>query len=87
MKLDFGSIPTRIGKALQGLFGSANQRSLGQYQPIVQAVNELASWAEGLSHDDVKAAVAEMKKQAKPVETKPVEVKAPALPNGQEATA
>jgi len=63
MKLDFGSIPTRIGKALQGLFGSANQRSLGQYQPIVKAVNELASWAEGLSHDDVKAAVAEMKQQ------------------------
>ena len=39
MKLDFGSIPVRIGKALQGLFGSANQRALAHYYPIVKAVN------------------------------------------------
>lgn len=42
MKLDIGSIPARIGKALQGLFGSANQRALTVYTPVVKATNALA---------------------------------------------
>jgi len=63
MKLDLGSLPTRIGKALQGLFGSANQRALAQYQPIVKATNALADWAKGLSAEQVKAAVAELRQQ------------------------
>jgi len=63
MKLDFGSLPVRFGKALQGLFGSANQRSLVQYQPIVKAVNALADWAKAMSAEQVKAAVAEMRQQ------------------------
>ncbi|MBL8751148.1 MAG: preprotein translocase subunit SecA [Planctomycetes bacterium] len=63
MKLDIGSLPARIGKALQGLFGSANQRALGAYQPVVKATNALADWAKGLTHDQVKAVVADLKKQ------------------------
>ncbi|MBL8729089.1 MAG: preprotein translocase subunit SecA [Planctomycetes bacterium] len=63
MKLDFGSLPARIGKSLQGLFGSANQRALAQYQPIVKAVNALADWAKAMSAEQVKAAVAEMRQQ------------------------
>ena len=63
MKLDLGSIPTRLGKALQGLFGSANQRSLGAYQSLVKTVNGLADWAKGLSGEQVQAAVAELRQQ------------------------
>ncbi|MFK7740655.1 MAG: preprotein translocase subunit SecA [Planctomycetota bacterium] len=63
MKLDFGSLPTRIGKALQGVFGSANKRALGQYEPIVKAVNDLSDWAEALSDDDVRTEVAGLKEQ------------------------
>ena len=63
MKLDLGSLPARLGKALQGLFGSANQRALAQYQPIVKATNALADWAKGLSAEQVKAAVAELRQQ------------------------
>ena len=61
MKLDFGSLPTRIGKALQGVFGSANKRMLSQYNPLVKATNDLGDWAKDLSHEHIKAEVAEMK--------------------------
>ena len=61
MKLDFGSLPTRIGKALQGVFGSANKRMLSQYNPLVKATNDLGDWAKDLSHEQIKAEVAEMK--------------------------
>ena len=63
MKLDLGSIPARIGKALQGMFGSANQRSLATYQPIVKAVNDQADWAKALDRDQVVAAIAGFKEQ------------------------
>ncbi|MBL8732706.1 MAG: preprotein translocase subunit SecA [Planctomycetes bacterium] len=63
MKLDLGSLPSRLGKALQGLFGSANKRALNKYQPIVKAVNELGDWAKGLDADGTKAAVAELRQQ------------------------
>ncbi|MCU0864111.1 MAG: preprotein translocase subunit SecA [Planctomycetes bacterium] len=63
MKLDLGSLPTRIGKALQGLFGSANQRTLATYQPLVKATNALGDWAKALSAEQVKAAVAELRQQ------------------------
>ncbi|MBM3974846.1 MAG: preprotein translocase subunit SecA, partial [Planctomycetes bacterium] len=61
MKLDFGSIPARLGKALQGLFGSANQRAVNSFQPVVKAVNELAPWAEALDAEQVVAEVAAIK--------------------------
>ncbi len=61
MKLDFGAIPARIGKALQGMFGSANQRALGAYNHIVKEVNDLADWAKGLSEEQVKAEVQQLK--------------------------
>ena len=61
MKLDLGSIPARIGKALQGLFGSANQRAVNSFQAVVKSVNALAPWAEGLDADQVKAEVAAIK--------------------------
>jgi len=62
MKLDLGSVPARIGKALQGVFGSANKRALQQYDALVKQVNELSGWAEGLSQEQVQQEVAEMKR-------------------------
>ena len=62
MSFDLGSIPTRIGKALQGVFGSANKRALQQYQAVVKQVNELSDWASGLSAEQVQAEVAEMRR-------------------------
>jgi preprotein translocase subunit SecA len=61
MKIDFGSLPARIGKALQGLFGSANLRTLAAYQPIVKTVNGLAGWAKDLTAEQVRLAVATLK--------------------------
>ncbi|MCA3010580.1 MAG: preprotein translocase subunit SecA, partial [Phycisphaerales bacterium] len=61
MKLDFGSIPARIGQALQGVFGSANKRAVSSFQPIVKAVNALAPWAEALDAAQIKAEVAAIK--------------------------
>ena len=69
MKFDIGSIPTRLGKALQGVFGSANKRALQQYDAIVTQVNELAGWAEGLSEEQVRAEVEEMKRTVQAGET------------------
>jgi preprotein translocase subunit SecA len=63
MKLDFGSLPALFGKSLQRLFGSANQRALSAYQPIVKAVNALAGWAEAQSAEQVRATVAELRTQ------------------------
>ncbi|MAD33347.1 MAG: preprotein translocase subunit SecA [Planctomycetes bacterium] len=62
MSFDLGSIPARIGKALQGVFGSANKRALQQYQAVVTQVNELGDWAGGLSAEQVQAEVAEMRR-------------------------
>ncbi|MBM3962375.1 MAG: hypothetical protein FJ306_10800, partial [Planctomycetes bacterium] len=61
MKLDFGSIPARIGQALQGVFGSANKRAVSSFQPIVKAINALAPWAEALDAAQLKAEVAAIK--------------------------
>src|SRR5262245_40188434 len=63
MKLDFGSLPSRLGKALQGVFGSANQRALATDQPVVRAVNALADWAKGLSQEQMQARTAEWRQR------------------------
>ncbi|HLU40696.1 MAG TPA: DEAD/DEAH box helicase, partial [Planctomycetota bacterium] len=65
MKFDFGAVPIRIGKALQSVFGSANKRALARYEPIVQKVNALESWARGLDAAQVKAKVAEWKEKVR----------------------
>ena len=61
MKFDFGAIPTRIGKVLQGMFGSANKRALAAYDPMIKAVNDLSDWAQGLSEEEVKSEVQKMR--------------------------
>ncbi|MGC6488525.1 MAG: preprotein translocase subunit SecA, partial [Planctomycetota bacterium] len=69
MKLDFGSVPARIGKALQGVFGSANKRALQQYDALVKQVNDLGDWAGGLDQEQVQGEVAEMKRAVQAGET------------------
>ncbi len=63
MKFDFGAIPKKFGKSMQKVFGSANQRSLKAIQAIVDEINGLSAWAEGLSDDQIRAKIEEMKGQ------------------------
>jgi preprotein translocase subunit SecA len=65
MKFDLGAIPSRIGKALQRVFGSANQRAVAGYQPVVKQVNALESWAKGLDQAAIQARVAEWKEKVR----------------------
>jgi preprotein translocase subunit SecA len=59
MKIDFAAIPARLGKGLQKMFGSANQRMLVSYSPVVAAVNEREDWAKGMDDVAIKARVAQ----------------------------
>ena len=63
MKFDFGSLPARIGKALQGVFGSANKRALAKYWPLVKQVNALADEVKALTHEQIRGQVAALKQQ------------------------
>ena len=70
MKIDWGALPARIGKGLQSLFGSANQRALASYAPIVQKVNALADWAKNCDQQAIQARVAEWKQKVRAGEAK-----------------
>ena len=59
MKLDLGALPGRLGKGLQKVFGSANQRALSAFQPLIDEVSQLGPWAEGLDQDGIRARVVE----------------------------
>jgi preprotein translocase subunit SecA len=63
MKFDLGSLPARIGKSLQRLFGSANQRALAAYDPIVRAVNAFADEVKALAPEQMRAEVAAMRER------------------------
>ena len=69
MKIDFGSLPARIGKALQGVFGSANKRLLLRYQPVVRACNALTEEVRALSKEQVQTQIATMKQKVMAGET------------------
>ena len=58
MKFDFGALPGRIGKGLQKVFGSANQRAVQSYQPRVDAIGARESWAQALDAEQIQAEVA-----------------------------
>ncbi|HHI78651.1 MAG TPA: preprotein translocase subunit SecA [Planctomycetes bacterium] len=61
MAIDFGSLPTKIGKGLQKIFGSQNERELKLLQPLVQKVGSLEDWARGMDHEAILKRVAEWK--------------------------
>ncbi len=59
MKMDFGALPGKLGKGLQKVFGSANERLLSKCRPFVTKVNALEEWAEGLDQAQILARVQE----------------------------
>jgi len=59
MGIDLGSLPTRIGKGLQKVFGSANEREVNKYRPRVDQINKLEEWARSFEVDGLRARVAE----------------------------
>ncbi|MEZ5989141.1 MAG: preprotein translocase subunit SecA [Planctomycetota bacterium] len=61
MAIDFGSLSQKLGKGLQKVFGSANEREVTRMRPIVAKVNELEGWAKGLDQAAMQARVREWK--------------------------
>ncbi|MCB9889642.1 MAG: preprotein translocase subunit SecA, partial [Planctomycetes bacterium] len=59
--VDFGAFSAKFGRGLQKVFGSANERLLTSFKPLVTKVNQLESWAQGLDEAQLKARVAEWK--------------------------
>ena len=53
MKFDLGSIPTRIGKSLQRVFGSANERAVRHFHPMVEKVNALEDQVKPLDQEQI----------------------------------
>ena len=58
-KFDFGALPAKIGKGLQKVFGSANERELDKLKPTVKKINELEDWAKGLDRPAILERVSE----------------------------
>ncbi|MFN0205428.1 MAG: preprotein translocase subunit SecA, partial [Planctomycetota bacterium] len=52
-----------IGLGLRALFGSQNERVVKNFQSIVEKVNKLESWAQGLSQEQMIAKTNELKDQ------------------------
>ena len=51
----------RVGRSLKRVFGSRNERFVQTLKPIVDQINELESWAQGLSAEEVQEETARMK--------------------------
>ncbi len=65
MAIDFGSLPLKIGKGLQKVFGSANERTLERIHPLVEKINSLESWAEALDQEGIRAKVSEWRERVR----------------------
>ena len=50
-----------VGRSLRRVFGSRNERFVHTLKPIVDEINELEGWAQGLSGDEMQAETARMK--------------------------
>ena len=61
MKFDIGALPSKFGKKLQRLVGSANQRFINSYSALVDEVNGLGDQVNKLSDEEVRARVAALK--------------------------
>ncbi|MBL8899234.1 MAG: preprotein translocase subunit SecA [Planctomycetes bacterium] len=64
-----GLLGLLIGKLLRKLFGSRTERVVSAMRPQVQRINELESWAQQLSEEQVKAKVAEWKADLQKLQT------------------
>ncbi|MCL4154929.1 UNVERIFIED_CONTAM: hypothetical protein GTU68_067161, partial [Idotea baltica] len=58
----FGSLGEKTGRFFKGVFGSRNERVVKLLQPQIDAINELESWTESLSHEECLAEIAAMRK-------------------------
>ncbi len=63
MKFDFGAVPTRIGRSLQRVFGSANERAVRRLHPLVEQVNALEEKVHEWDQAQIKARVAEWREK------------------------
>ena len=59
MAIDFGALSTKLGKGLQTVFGSANERELKKLNPLVKKINGLEEWANAMDHASIVAKVSE----------------------------
>ncbi|PIE22048.1 MAG: preprotein translocase subunit SecA [Planctomycetota bacterium] len=57
MAIDFGSLPLKIGKALQKIVGSANEREVQKLRPLVKKINARGAWAESLDQAQIRSEV------------------------------
>ena len=57
----FGGIGEKAGTALKRVFGSRNERVVKTLAPIIKQVNDLEQWTEGLSAEQCREQVAELK--------------------------
>jgi len=51
----------RVGRSLKRVFGSRNERFIQTLKPLVDEINELEGWAQGLSGEEMQAETVRMK--------------------------
>ena len=56
-----GAFGDRVGRGLKSMFGSRNERMVRDLEPLVQKINELEPWAQGLDADAFRAKTVEWK--------------------------
>lgn len=57
----FGALGERVGKSLKGMFGSENERIVRAMVPLIEKINGLEPWAQGLDQEAMHAKMAELK--------------------------
>ncbi|MFT5287033.1 MAG: hypothetical protein ACI8TQ_003208, partial [Planctomycetota bacterium] len=57
----FGTFGESVGKALRGIFGARNERMVKELAPLVEKINELETWAQELSKEEMQAETASFK--------------------------
>jgi preprotein translocase subunit SecA len=61
--VDFGAFSTKLGKGLQKVFGSQNERTLASFKSLVKEVNGLEDWAKGMDQAQIQARVVEWREK------------------------
>ncbi len=57
MKFDFGALPGKMGRGLQKVFGSANERAVRRLDPLVEQVNALEDKIKAMDQAQIQARV------------------------------
>lgn len=61
----FSSVGEGFGKFAKRLFGSENEREVRRLKPIIEEINGLGSWCEGLDREAIRAEVAGLREQVR----------------------